>query len=293
MQVLRLLACVLFASHAHATQKLPNLEGYWDFRTATPLERPTQLGERNSFTEEEALAFESTSEARSVDFVKSLGKFVGDEPWADRGQQLTEGKRAALVLDPANGRIPTRTEYGKTLADGWKRQMMTNPTGPEDRTLLERCVYNPVTPVRPSFFNNNLRIVQTTEYLLIHTEMIHEARIVHIVDPPVLHTLPPSYRGQSLGYWQDDTLVVETRRFLLHTNHLGTSENLHLTERFSLKDEDKLVYEYTVNDSSVFTAPWTARQTFARLDGLIYEYACHEGNSMDVMLRGARVEDAQ
>ncbi|MGK0225057.1 MAG: hypothetical protein ACI9ON_004317, partial [Limisphaerales bacterium] len=213
-------------------------------------------------------------------------------PWADRGQFLTEGSRASLIIDPANGRLPPRTKYGKTLAGGWKGQMMSDPSGPEDRTMLERCAYNPVTPIRPSFFNNNLRIVQTDEFFVIHTEMIHEARIVRIVTPPVQHTLPASYRGESLGYWDSETFVIETQGFAPHTNHLGTSAELHLTEKLRHDiDNDKLIYEFTINDPKTFTRPWTARQTLSRLDGLIYEYACHEGNTLDVMLRGARLQD--
>ena len=292
IQVLFCLACALAVTQTHA-EPMPNLEGFWDYRTATPLETPATLGDRNVFSDAEVVSFESGSEARALGFVKSLGGFVGDEPWADRGQLLTEGNRASLIIDPSSGRLPQRTEYGRTLAGGWKRQMMAELSGPEDRTVLERCVYNPVTPVRPSFFNNNLRIVQTPEHVLIHTEMIHEARIVRIVKPPVQHTLPSSYRGESLGYWDDGTLVIKTRGFEPHTNHLGTSTNLILTERITLDDvSDQLIYEFTVNDPKVFTSPWTARQTLSRLDGIIYEYACHEGNSMDVMLRGARMDDA-
>ncbi len=269
----------------------PGIEGFWDYRTATPLERPASLGQRSTFSDAEASEYEAGSEDRALGFVKSLGEFVGDEPWADRGRSLTEGNRGSLVVDPPDGRLPPRTEYGETLAGGWKRQMMAALNGPEDRTLLERCVYYPSVPVRPSFFNNNLRIVQTPDHVLIHVEMIHEARIVTIVEPPVQHKLPPSYRGESLGYWQKDTLVVETRNFKTHVNQIGTSANLRLTERFTPALPDQLIYEYTVHDPDTFTAPWTARQTLSRLQGLIYEYACHEGNSMDIMLRGARVTD--
>ena len=290
IRVSLLIACLTWAT-GNAQVDDRSISGFWDFKTATPLENPATLGSRTEFTSTEAANFEKGSEDRAVAFVKSLGKFVGDEPWADRGQELTEGTRAALIIDPANGKLPPRTQYGDSLAGGWKRQMMADLSGPEDRTLLERCVYNPVAPVRPSFFNNNLRILETPTHVLIYVEMIHEARIVPIVEPPVRHRMPPTYSGESLGYWDQETFVVHTRNFKPQTNHLGTSPQLHLIERFTRKGSDQLTYQFTIDDPEVFDAPWTALQTFNRLDGLIYEYACHEGNSMDVMLRGARLAD--
>ena len=112
--------CVLLATQLQA-DAVPNLEGFWDYRTATPLEKPANLGERSSFNDEEVNTFESQSETRALGFVKSLGNFVGEEPWADRSQSLTEGMRASLIVDPPNGRLPLRTEYGEALAGGWKK----------------------------------------------------------------------------------------------------------------------------------------------------------------------------
>jgi hypothetical protein len=250
------------------------------------------LGDRTHFTGEEKDEFEQGSTARGVAFVRSVGNFVGDEPWADRGQLLTEGERAALIVDPANGKLPDRTDYGKQSATGFFQQMSDdNPSDPEVRTVLERCIVAPLVPIRPMNFNNNFKIIQTSDHVIILMEMVHDARIVPIErgDQPKARSGVARWLGESIGRWEDETLVVETRNFRAYQNLLGTSPGLHLIERFTVRGESQLIYEFTVADPEVFTETWSARQTMNRLDGRIYEYACHEGNvSMQLMLRGAR-----
>jgi hypothetical protein len=229
--------------------------------------------------------------------VRTVGDFVGDEPWADRGQSLTEDRRAALIVDPANGRLPARTEYGKELAGQWFGQMSDKESvDPESRTVLERCIVAPLVPLRPLNFNNNIKIIQSPDHVVILNEMVHDARVIPIQRPgeTINVTGVPRWLGESVGHWEGETLVVETSNFRAYPNLLGTSPDLQLTERFTVAGDSRLVYEFTVTDPRVFSQPWSARQTLARLDGRLYEYACHEGNvSMTLMLRGARVVERE
>ncbi len=149
-----------------------------------------------------------------------------------------------------------------------------------------------MVPMRPSWFNSNVRIVQTPDYVVIMNEMVHDARIVPLDGRDKTPNLR-RWLGQSRGHYEGETLVVQTSHFREYVNRLGMSADAQVTERFTRLDDDHLSYEYTVNDPA-FTAPWAGRQTFNRLDGHIYEYACHEGNySMVAMLRGARLEEAE
>jgi hypothetical protein len=219
---------------------------------------------------------------------------VGFDTWLDAGERLTEGNRAALIVDPPNGRLPDRTALGEERAPKFIVMMSKLPNGPEERTVFERCIISPlVLPIRQyNAGNNNVRIVQTPDHVVIATEMIHDARIV-----PLVHTAPASseirsWLGQSSGHWEGDTLVVETQGFRDFAHPLGLSADMQLVERFSLQDATTLTYEYTVADAAIFESPWTSRQTFTRTSDRIYEYACHEGNhSMGAMLRGARIQE--
>jgi len=273
----------------------PDLQGIWDYRTATPLEIPADLGERQAFTTTEAAEFEHTSDERFEELIRSSGAFVGDEPWADRGRELTEGNRASLIIDPSDGRLPSRTEYGERRLAVWRETINGPPAGPEQRNLLERCVTNPAAvPVRSINFNNNLQLVQTPDHIVITYEMVHDARIIPLAreaDRRIPSRIT-QYHGQSIGHWENGTLVVTTDHFKERLNPLGLSPDQALEERFTLVGGDRLQYTYTMDDPTSFTRPWTARQTFKRLDARIYEYACHEGNtSMTYMLQGARATE--
>ena len=264
----------------------PNFEGIWDFRTATPLEAPKSAGSDRVFSSAQARDFEKESE-------ESRQKRLWDEPWADRGRELSEGNRASLIIDPPDGRLPPRTEYGKTLVGKWQESMdAVHTNDPEDRTVLERCIVSSAVPLQASNFNNNIRIVQTPDHLVIVAEMVHEARIA--IFETVRNPGIRSWNGQSTAAWDGDTLVITTTDFRRFTNRIGTSRDMQIQERFSLMSADKLAYEYTVEDPLVFTSPWTAKQTLTRSAGLIYEYACHEGNhSLTAILRGSRFDDQE
>jgi len=141
------------------------------------------------------------------------------------------------------------------------------------------------------FYNNNLQIVQTPDHVMILMEMVHDARIVRIGGKHLPKTIRP-WMGDSIGHWEGDTLVVDTTNFPAQQNFRGSSENLHVVERFRRVDAKTINYRFTVDDPTTFTAPFTGEIPFRAMDELIYEYACHEGNyALANVLSGARNEE--
>jgi hypothetical protein len=174
--------------------------------------------------------------------------------------------------------------------------------GPEDRGLTERCLVgmNSGPPFVPRVYNNNIQIFQDRTTVVIMTEMIHDARIVPIGDRPPLHDNIRLWSGDSRGWWDGDTLVVETRNFnglrpsYGTTISFGANDNMILTEKFTRQSESNMDYEFTIDDPNTFTDSISAIVPMVKIDDLIYEYACHEGNdAMKYVLRSARLEDAQ
>ena len=267
----------------------PDLQGVWDYRSVTPLERPESLGERAAFTAEEAQEFVDTAPARAAEAAAPF-LVVGGEPWADVGTKLSEGSRASLIYDPPSGRLPQRTEWGMANQQETMKRFLGVPGNPEERPEQERCLVYPRIPLQSGNYNNNLQIVQTPTHVVLHMEMVHDARVVPLQDTPRL-----DYRtwvGQSRGRFEGDTLVVETKGFRHSANMQGYSRDRVVVERFTRIDEHTLDYDYTVDDPTAFAAPFSARQSLVERGERIFEYACHEGNySLPAMLRGARVEE--
>jgi hypothetical protein len=215
-----------------------------------------------------------------------------------------------LITYPTNGRIPERVEgvvvqtggLGPDIEGERPVRLVVGGIGKdsyEDRGISERCIvgFNSGPPFTPSMYNNNIQIVQNKDTVVIMTEMIHDARIVplnkeaHIDDDIRLWT------GDSRGYWEGDTLVVETRNFNDLTQSFsvfGSAKDKFLTERFTRVDEFTVDYEFTVDDPSTFKDKIVARVPMSKVDGQMYEYACHEGNyGMTNILRGERMEEAR
>ncbi|MBL4888450.1 MAG: hypothetical protein JKX97_00340 [Candidatus Lindowbacteria bacterium] len=301
----------------------PNIQGIWDFRTLTPLERPLELGDKAVFSEEEENAFRNkVVQINDTDNKKDLdlpAEFDVEVPynnfWLDYGTAMNEDRRTSLIVDPPNGRLPERTP--EALA-GMKNYLLRDfpvrdffsiglatfrPAGPESLGLSERCMvgFNAGPPLIPSAYNNNLRIVQAPNHVVIFTEMVHDARIVPIDGSPHLPSEIEKWTGDSRGHWEGDTLVVETTNFTDKTPAyqlplvagqiavVGSGKNLHLTERFTRTSDSQLIYEYTVNAPGSFTKPFTVAIPMRATEDQIFEYACHEGNhAMIGMLRGAR-----
>ncbi len=276
----------------------PDLQGIWTYATVTPLERPDALAGKATFaTDEELAEFERTTvENRNQDRRDGAGTNADvsrayNDFWWDRGTRVL-GRQTSLVVDPADGRIPALTpEAQKRQAQRAeaRRLITTDADNPEDRSLWERCVTRAL-PMLPGAYNNNIKIVQTRDYVMVMQEMIHEARIIPTDGRP--HSKIRQWHGSSRGRWEGDTLVVETINFTDKTNFRGAGENLKLVERFSRGDNGTLLYRVTIEDPTTFTKPWTVQMPMMKSDEDVYEYACHEGNhGLEGILKGSRLQD--
>jgi hypothetical protein len=278
----------------------PDLNGIWTNATITPLEKPAELAGKQVFTPEEAAKYEKeTNKRNDADTRESNPEAdVGhayNQFWYDRGTKVAVGLRTSLIVDPPDGRIPGLTpEAQKRVQEtsAWMTQHATD--GPEGRSLGERCIlWNTAgPPMLPGPYNNNFQIFQTRDQVVILNEMIHDARVIPLDGRPRLASNIRQWRGDSRGHWEGDTLVVDTTNFSGKFSFRGSDENLHLTERFTRVSPDLLLYEFTVDDPTVFTKPWTAQLPITKAKGSIFEYACHEGNyAMTDILAGARAAE--
>ena len=204
-----------------------------------------------------------------------------NDSWYDRGTKTAKTRRTSLIIDPPDGRIPPLTALAAIRAEEKAEARRLHPAdGPEDRALNERCILmgNEGPPMLPGPYNNNYQIVQTPNAVVILNEMIHDTRTIPTDGRPHLPLTVRQWRGDSVGRWEGETLVVDTTNFNDRTNFRGSGENLHLTERFTLVDRNTLMYEFTVSDPESFTRPWTVAIPSTRTQGPLFEYACHEGN---------------
>jgi hypothetical protein len=238
--------------------------------------------------------------------------------WLDPGSHYTmvDGrKRASLIIDPPDGRVPPLTDAARqrrSTADYAPRPTSDQAAreddpgfegpeaynDPEIRPLAERCLLGFSStsgpPILPTYFYNNLhQIVQTPDYVMILTEMVHDARIVRMNGQHAPKTIK-RWLGDSIGHWEGDTLVVDTTNFTDKTRFRGSTEKLHVVERFTRVDRRTLRYQFTVEDPETWTRPWTAEYSWPLASGLMYEYACHEGNyALENILKGARLKERE
>jgi hypothetical protein len=223
--------------------------------------------------------------------------------WLDPGERVLriDGKpRSGMVIDPPDGRVPGLTPEARKRAA--ERAAANKKFGeydhPELRGLAERCLLsfgsNLGPPMLPNYFyNNNYQIVQTPDHVMIMTEMVHDVRVIRMgKDKPHAPKHLRFWGGDSIGWWEGDTLVVETTNYHPLQQYRGASENLKVTERFTRTGPDQILYRFTVEDPTTFVAPWTAELAFHRFDEMIHEYACHEGNyALSNVLAGERAKE--
>jgi hypothetical protein len=285
----------------------PDLQGVWEFSTITPLERPAALGDKGTFTDAEAATFEREENRRLnrdlIDPAKGGAQYPPggvvpyNEFWYDRGRNVVGSKRTSLIVDPPDGRLPALTPAARQKADARTAadrddQLGRGPASSwEDRNVAERCIlgFNAGPPMTPGAYNNNLQIFQTSGYVVLLNEMVHDARIVPVGGAVHLSAALRQWKGDSRGRWEGKTLIVDTINFYGETSLRGSSSNLHLVERFTRTGPDTLLYEFTVQDPTTWTKSWTAQVPMRKSTEVLYEYACHEGNSgMAGILAGAR-----
>jgi hypothetical protein len=276
----------------------PDLEGTWTNSTITPLERPAPLAGKPYLTDQEAEAYEKrfvteqTEDRRDggpeADVARSHNEF-----WRDRGTKVIESRRTSLMVDPPDGKVPRLTPcVGKTD----RRRPRANPFALDRRTgvsSLWECCLTCGLPLLPGPYNNDFQIVQTHGYVVILHEMIHDARVIPLDGRPHVPPRIRQWMGDGRGHGEGDSLVVETTNVSEKDNFRGSAQNLHLTERFTRVGPDEISYEFTVDDPTTFTRPWTAQVPMRRPEGEIFEYACQEGNyALADILRGARAGEA-
>ena len=283
----------------------PDLQGVWNFSSFIPLERPAFFGDKEFLTEQEIAALAAQTEA-GLEAINNIGVGGYNTFWVEMGGD--RDNRTSLITYPENGRLPESVEGVPVQVGGLgPDEPGTRPVrmvvggiakdGPEDRGLSERCIvgFNAGPPFTPNLYNNNVQIIQNQDTVVIMTEMVHDARIVPLDGRDYVSDTIRQWSGDSRGHWEDNTLVVQTRNFNGLTQSFGvygTAENKFLTERFTRVGPYTVEYEFTVDDPSTFKQKFTAVVPMAKVDGLMYEYACHEGNyGMMNTLRGARMEE--
>ena len=304
----------------------PDLNGVWASDSATPLQRPEALGERTTLTDEEVAALQAHAIEHSavggdavfgdsvfLRALASLDEPAEGAPGARPGQRSTGSynqfwmsgrwfdNRTSLIVDPSNGRMPPRTAEAEARAE--QRRAARNAPAPDRRQTFaeELASIDPAIRCRGGGvllsgrgYNSTYQIIQGTDVVAVQKEMYHDTRLIPIGDGAPDPVGPRSAMGSSRGRWEGDTLVVETTNLSRGAN--GSTRDVRVTERFTRVGPELLQYEYTLDDPSTWTMPWTARLFMrpASGTGVLYEFACHEGNyAIEHALRNARYLDTE
>ncbi|MCZ6616585.1 MAG: hypothetical protein O7E57_00525 [Gammaproteobacteria bacterium] len=306
----------------------PDLSGTYDAATLTPLERPEEFGDNLYLTQEKAAEIVKRQQDRVAERAQisdpnreappdggdgspgAAGNVGGyNNFWLDVGTDTfsVDGKfRTSIIVEPKNGRMPPMTDVGTArlakLFAGFRREntgtaWWLDEEGPgpydnmEQRHTAERCLlgFTGAAPTVPSAYNNFKRIVQTEDHVMILIEMVHDARIVRM-NSEHIPAGEKKWLGDSIGWWEDDTLVIDTTNFHPLAGRRGSSDTNHVVERLTMQDDGNVLYRFTVEDPAIWTQPWTGEYIWKADEGKVYEYACHEGNySFGNIMRGARM----
>jgi len=312
----------------------PDLQGVYDLATLTPLERPPMFGNNLTLTPQQAKRLEQQvadrkeQAARPSDSNRAAPPIGGDGStgaagnvggynnfWIDNGSEyvtVNGEKRTSIIVDPQNGRVPQVTaaarqrQAARPNVPTSDQQEGTDPglerapgayDDPERRPLGERCLLGfgstSGPPSLPVLYNNLHQIVQTRDTIMILNEMDHDARIIRM-NAQHLPSTVRKWLGDSVGHWEGDTLVVDTTNFTDKTRFRGSTDQLHVVERFTRMNDKTLLYRFTVEDPATWALSWTGEYTWPATDTQLFEYACHEGNyALGNILRGARQRDAE
>ena len=285
----------------------PDLQGLYTTQTFTPLERPEHLAGKEFYTEEEWSALEAQLTAEGVDPLarspinldsaeeretrlyqtnRDDGSYVhyDNELWLRTAvPKGLSSRRTSLITDPPDGQVPPLTPAARERAATARevRRQRGAFDGFETRPLSERCIVWPHNgpPMLPPAYIDIHQIFQTPDYVVVFTEMNNNSpRIIPLDGRPFISDKIRQFPGDSRGHWEGDTLVVESKNFTDKTRFQGSSENLHVVERFTRVAADRILYEFTVDDPSSWTSQWSAEIPMVQTDGPMFEYACHEGN---------------
>ena len=323
--VVLLVPVLVFAQSAQSMPRTewgaPDLRGVWNNSTLTPFQRPEALGDREFLTDEEAASVEQRTADRNRDLADraalrtvadpngNVDRGVGGAPgsynnfWMERGTTVVSTKRTSIIVDPPNGRLPAltpETRAGMVSAEASRLADVRSGRLPADTyeqlDLGDRCIWYRGIPSFPTAYNNNYQIFQTSDFVAVVQEHIHDVRVIPIDGRPHIPETVRQYAGDSRGRWEGDTLVVETTHFNEHAFirnfNSNLSEALHVVERFRRVDANTIDYEFTVTDPKTWTRPWSGSLPLSRAAGPLFEYACHEGNyGLTNMLAGSRMQE--
>jgi len=274
----------------------PDLEGVWtsDNNFSVPLERPAEVADK-VFLDGKDLEDALAARAKTIAAV-AHGGVVGAGPSHWYENLTARSRRSSLIIDPPNGRLPAlRAEARQRAAAAEAARRGRGPADSwVDRSLWDRCITVGLPSVMfPTGYNNNVMILQAPGYVTITHEMMHDTRIIPLDGRPHLSPAIRHYMGDSRARWEGNSLVIDVTNFHPKTNYRGSSDTLHLIERYTRTAQDQLRYEVTIDDPHTYERPWTAVLDLEP-QGDIYEYACHEGNrGLENILRSARVEEQQ
>jgi len=292
----------------------PDLQGVWGNNGVTPMTRPTQWKDKTSLTDAEvdelkgflAKYVDEGGDAIFGNLVqlvlnaKDKGEFkqVSYDPTTGNYNQFWMAERewdnrTSLIIDPPNGMFPplTKEAEARRAAAAAKPRTRGPSDGPEDRPLSERCISYGAPRIGANY-NSYVQVIQSPETVVLMQEMIHDARVVPMTSTPHLPANIRQLHGDPRGRWEGDTLVVETTNYI--NGFQGSTNNVTLTERYTRVSPEFMHWQVTVDDPATWTQPWTFMIRLKKTDGLIYEYACHEGNyAMEGILAGARAEEAK
>ncbi len=280
----------------------PDLRGTWDFATIAPLERPETYKDKEFITLEDKAAIEKYVADRRVVPDNTAFEGQGDVDvgynsfFLDGGSKFNATMRTSQIIDPNTGYLPARTQEAKDRRKAWQAALSRPPRGPEDRTPAERCLlgFNSGPPYTPGAYNNFVEIFQTRDNVAFHAEMVNDHRVIPTLPVPPLPDNMRLWKGNSSGAWDGDTFVVVTTNFNPQTRAFGTTEDLKLTEKFKRLSKERLLYQYTIDDTRTYATAWTGEFEMVLTDKQMFEYACHEGNyAMPMMLEGARKEERE
>jgi hypothetical protein len=291
----------------------PDFQGVWANNTVTPLQRPKQWEGKTRLTDAEiadlqrfaAQIVENDGDAQFGDglilaVLNRIDKPTSYDPGTGNYNQFWlvdrdwHDRRTSLIIDPPDGKLPPVTPEGQARrAAEVEHRKVHAFEDPEVFPVGERCV-NFGVPRLQAGYNSYLQIIQSPGYVTIMNEMAHDARIIPLDGRPPLDPRIRVWNGSSRGRWEGDTLVIETTNFSPKSDFMGAHETLQLTERITRVSPEILNYQFTVNDPTMWTKPWTAMIPLRQKNELIYEYACHEGNTaIPNMLRGHRYEERE
>jgi hypothetical protein len=289
----------------------PDLQGIWTNATITRMERLPEFNGKLDLTDEEAAKFEKGDQEAAEEKPGKDGVVLGGQVFSgtnagynalfiDRGSELARvdgKKRSSLIIDPPDGKLPARVAQNTDPQRGRGTGFANQYDSVKSRPVSERCLVGfgstSGPPMMPVLYNNNYQIVQTPDAVMILVEMVHDIRVIRMNgthEPPQIRR----WLGDSIGHWEGDTLVVDTTNFTNKTRFRGSSENLHVIERFQRVDQNAILYRVTIDDPTTWTKQWTMEYPFLATKDPIYEYACHEGNyAMEDILGGARKTEGE